>query len=512
MASTSGEYSVVHYFDAEKNELMFARFWVNGHEVLMPLSELVYGLKDGKDIEVVIPEDTSEQNPLVNNLKLYKELHRVPNGGTLLAGAKVGDILWVDPENGDKYFFDKAVYPVSQAEADGLESVGVVADVDGRKLLILHKDESTDLQFANCWLFKVTGIHLDGTTNTLNMQQHASNDSEVPAGTFTDSTSTTLSEFCTAFDTWLREHQTVAGASATNWHCELMPDADGVDSCFIVVDTNSYQNRLTPIASGSTATATLYMWQFAGQNTDRYSLLRNNGSNVYYAGWNKERLIEWFSNPANASISPTDDPNGAGLLNKADFEGSSYPNVKAAYNNDYETYMEAMMMKWPSETGSQAAFAGTGKNIGLVLGTHTHKNLAGESVYTFPANRYSYTRSTESTRKSDDLGDGSWYLPDVVDAFKVISKMKVDGKDAINDSLSAISSRRSLAVSRWCCSRSGSNSSWFMNYRGNFAYNAFSNRNRCCAVALLEYEQGLHEEIKVSETKKLNKVQEAENV
>ena len=66
MASTSGEFSVVHYFDAEKNELMFVRFWVNGHEVLMPLSELVYGLKDGKDIEVVIPEDTSEENKLVN--------------------------------------------------------------------------------------------------------------------------------------------------------------------------------------------------------------------------------------------------------------------------------------------------------------------------------------------------------------------------------------------------------------------------------------------------------------
>ena len=486
MASISGEFSVVHYFDAEKNELMFVRFWVNGHEVLMPLSELVYGLKDGKEIEVVIPEDTSEQNPLVNNLKLYKELHRVPNGGTLLAGAKVGDILWVDPNNGDKYFFDKAVYPVSQAVADGLESVGVVADVDGRKILILHKDESTDLQFANCWLFNVTGIHLDGTTNTLNMQQHASNDSAVPAGTFTDNTSTTLAEFCTALDTWLREHQTVAGASETNWHCELMPDADGVDSCFIVVDTNSYQNRLTPIASGSTATATLYMWQFAGQTTDRQTLLRNNGSNVYYAGWNKERLIEWFSNPSNASISPTDDPNGAGLLNKADFEGSNYPAVKEYYG-DYETYMEAMMMKWPSETGSQSAFAGTGKNIGLILGTHTHKNLSGETVYTFTANRYSYTRATEATRKSDDLGDGSWYLPDVVDSFKVFSKMKVDGTDAISDSLSVISSRRSLSVARWCCSRSYYGSSWFMYYRGSFDYSNFSGRNRCCSVALLEY-------------------------
>ena len=147
-----------------------------------------------------------------------------------------------------------------------------------------------------------------------------------------------------------------------------------------------------------------------------------------------------------------------------DFNGTSYPAVKEYYG-DYETYMEAMMMKWPSETGSQAAFAGTGKNIGLVLGTHTHKNLNGESVYTFTANRYSYTRTTEATRKSEGLGDGCWYLPDVVDSFNVFSKMKVDGTDAINDSLSAISSRRALSVSRWCCSRYTNLNSWLIYYR-----------------------------------------------
>ena len=487
LPKTSGDLSIVHYADAQGNENFFIRAWVKGSKVLIPLKEVMDDVNSSiENIKKLIPEGTSEQNPLVNNLKLYKELHRVPNGGTLLAGAKVGDILWVDPENGDKYFFDKSVYSVSQAVADGLESVGVVADVNERKLLILHKNESTDLQFANCWLFKVIGIHLDGTTNTINMQQHESNDSAVPAGTFTDNTSTTLADFCAAFDTWLREHQTVAGASVTNWHCELMPDADGVDSCFIVVDTNSYQNRLSPIASGSTATATLYMWQFAGQTTDRTTLLRNNGSNVYYAGWNKERLIEWFSNPSNASISPTNNPNGAGLLNLTDFNGTSYPAVKEYYG-DYETYMEAMMMKWPSETGSQAAFAGTGHDIGLVLGTHTHKNLSGETVYTFPANRYSYSITTEATRKSECLGDGGWYLPDVVDSFKVFSKMKVDGTDAINDSLSAISARRALSGSRWCCSRFVSDFSWFMHGRGFFNASSFSYSYRCCAVALLEY-------------------------
>lgn len=83
MASTSGEFSVVHYFDAKKNELMFARFWVNGHEVLMPLSELVYGLKDGKDIEAVIPNDTSEDNKLVNTNEVLEAIGRLQEATTL---------------------------------------------------------------------------------------------------------------------------------------------------------------------------------------------------------------------------------------------------------------------------------------------------------------------------------------------------------------------------------------------------------------------------------------------
>lgn len=83
MASISGEFSVVHYFDAKKNELMFARFWVNGHEVLMPLSELVYGLKDGKDIEAVIPKDTREDNKLVNMNEVIEAIGRLQEETTL---------------------------------------------------------------------------------------------------------------------------------------------------------------------------------------------------------------------------------------------------------------------------------------------------------------------------------------------------------------------------------------------------------------------------------------------
>lgn len=444
-----------------------------------------------ENIEKVIPTDTTEENKLVNEQSVYKELRRVPNGEKPLRMPKVGDILWVDPANGDKYFLDKSIYPVSKAETDGLESVGVVADVEYGDVLILHKDEGTDLTFANGWLFKVDGITLDGTTNTLNMQARTNDGTPIPAGTFTDSTSTTLTDFCDAFDEWLREHRTVESNELDiliqiDWHCELMKDVNGVDSCFIVIDTFILQNSLTPIASGSTATANLYMWDFASQTSNISTLLRNNDSSVYYAGWNKDRLIEYFSDPTHASISPTNDPDGAGLLNLTDFNGTSYPAVKEYYG-DYETYMEAMMMKWPSDEGSQADIKDKDYGIGLRLGTHTHKNLAGETVYTFPASRYAYTRATEATRKSEGLGDGDWYLPDIVNGFIAFSKMNTAGTDAINDSLSAISTRRSLNAYRWLAVRFTYTSTWYFGANGYFSYLYFTSALRVPVVTLLTY-------------------------
>ncbi len=119
MASTSGEFSVVHYFDAEKNELMFVRFWVNGHEVLMPLSELVYGLKDGKDIEVVIPEDTSEENKLVNMNEVLEAIGRLQEVTTLAVANRkaVKAARKKELEENKKNLFEK-----NAAEIEGVES------------------------------------------------------------------------------------------------------------------------------------------------------------------------------------------------------------------------------------------------------------------------------------------------------------------------------------------------------------------------------------------------------
>jgi hypothetical protein len=423
----------------------------------------------------------------------YKESMHVTNGGILPNMPTVGSVVYVDPTNGDKYFLDRSKYPVDKATSEGLAAIGVVSDVDGRKVMVLHKDESENTPFASILLFKLSGFKIDGTGNSIAMKQYNSSGTAIDVGTYDDTAdpADSLEAFVDGFDTWLRANPTVSGALTYNWHCELMDDASGTPSAFLVIDSyTSFRQNSTPVKSG--ATATYYMWQWANQTTDRTTLLRNNGSSVTYAGWNKERLIEWFSDSSNASISPTDDPNGAGLLNKVDFEGSSYPTVKAYYHNDYSEYMEAMMMKWPSTSGSQAAIAGTGKDVSNALASVVVKNLAGEDTYVFTGAKYSHDRTVPLNTgvTCDGFGDGGWVMPDVVQGFKVFSKMQTDGSDPVNASMVAIgSTARTMSVSRWLASRYYYTNTWTFKWPGY--YNAtdytFISRLGCCSVSLLEF-------------------------
>ena len=435
--------------------------------------------------------DGWSDGPSEAQMDAYKESMHVTNGGILQNMPSIGSVVYVDKTNGDKYFLDPAKYPVVKATAEGLNAVGVVADVDGRKVMVLHKDESGDLPFASKLLFKLSGFKIDGSGNSIAMQQYNSSGTAIDVGTYDDSSdpADSLEAFVEGFDTWLRANPTVEGALTYNWHCELMNDASGTPSAFLVIDSyTSYRQNSSPVKSG--ATGTFYMWQWANQTTDRTMLLRNNGSSVYYAGWNKERLIEWFSDPSNASISPTDDPNGAGLLNKADFEGSSYPTVKAYYNNDYSEYMEAMMMKWPSTTGSQAYIYGTGKDISNALASIVVKNIAGEDTYVFDGAKYSHDRTVtlDAGVTCDGFGADGWFMPDVVQAFRMFSRMKTDGSDPVNASMVAIgSTARSLSVPRWLASRCSSANPWHFGRPGYCNTSYFPPSLRCCSVSLLEF-------------------------
>lgn len=67
----SGNYSIISIKDLQGNENLFLRFWIKGNEVLIRINEVIEGVADVVDsdfeeIKKYVPEDTSEQNLLVN--------------------------------------------------------------------------------------------------------------------------------------------------------------------------------------------------------------------------------------------------------------------------------------------------------------------------------------------------------------------------------------------------------------------------------------------------------------
>lgn len=67
----SGNYNIVSIKDLEGNENLFLRCWIKGNEVLIRINEVIEGVAavvniDLEEIKKYIPEDTSEQNLLVN--------------------------------------------------------------------------------------------------------------------------------------------------------------------------------------------------------------------------------------------------------------------------------------------------------------------------------------------------------------------------------------------------------------------------------------------------------------
>ena len=67
----SGSYNIVSIKDLQGNENLFLRCWIKGNEVLIRINEVIEGVADivDSDLEEIkkyVPQDTSEQNPLVN--------------------------------------------------------------------------------------------------------------------------------------------------------------------------------------------------------------------------------------------------------------------------------------------------------------------------------------------------------------------------------------------------------------------------------------------------------------
>lgn len=398
---------------------------------------------------------------------------------------KVGDAVYADADGNVHFIAGKSVV-AADIPADW-EFTGVVALREGTNATILHKNESDSIKFANCWLFKVTGLTfpLASSVSMVMQQGPASGSTPVEVGTYTSSEGVaTLDEFVEDLDDWLQDNPTASGALADyGWHAAKMKDANGNDACFIIVDKMSGQSRFSPVKSSTSgATAPLYMWNYAGFVTDVTTMKRRDGVMTYSCVWNKERFKAYNNNVSN----PTDSLTAPGIFGKDAFEATT--TVKGYYGT-YDNYLDHMVPDTDATTGAYAVFKGLGKQTADRLNAVKYTPLNGTENAVFGAEAYAAGQKAHSTASVPGLDDGDWYIPGIDEEYEIFSAMKTDGSDPVNATfVAAGSSARLLTVYRFSPIRYSELSTGNFTSAAFLSSSAFYTTPRTCCVA--QYDVG----------------------
>ena len=402
--------------------------------------------------------------------------------------AKRADFVFVDGDGGIRFI--KAGTLIASKIPDTWTSVGFVSRVKDGKALILHKEENNSVQFASCWKWEIDGIKY-GEENTIQFCQRKSDNTNIDIGDPLTFTPEDMDAAVTAIDTFLRANAGGSSAGAGwnySWHCEKLPNYLGEDAVIVVADNNADYRQYYSIinASGTTSgiTAKTNMCDFLTAYGSS-SMLRNNGGSGSRPGIVYDRLLEYYATNTTIANPSTmvSTSNGSDIVSRTQFEENQYcADLRATYGT-FEKYIESIMLKWPSSEGAQAALDGTGKENTYLLDEQSHHLLDGTETKDYPAAAWVAAKSFDA----EGLGAGAWYMPDIIEMLDIFGPMKVDGSDALNMSVNALTgSPRSVAVARWSPARTSTYNAWKLSSNGNFGASNFSDTYRACCVALLD--------------------------
>jgi hypothetical protein len=403
----------------------------------------------------------------------------------------VGTALWVDG-NGGKHFYEGSSVDAAKLTAQGLTFVGIVVLSKGRKAMVLHNEESTDIRFASCWAWKITGLTY-GSEQSIVFQQVAKSSpyAKVNVGTCTFTPSDT-DDAVSKIDTWLRANP---GDTDTcfeyNWHCAKINGGIWVIADF--GEAPNYRQYVELQGSGTTdgVKCETTMWTFAGYVTDYSQVQRVDGKVGGSTLWNTSRAKQYMATSGNMGTPTDTDPDdSAGIYAEANFTAANCPNTYAKYNGNYDAYIDSKLIKYPSSAGAMPAYAGDGRRANAAMASVSYVPLAGGNpVKMFTAVDYAKQRKAHATASVTCLNAGDWFIPGFAEAFEIFSQMSPDGSDKINSAfVKSGGTARSLSVYRWIPARSGVYSSWVLYSYGSVNTNYFITPfTRACAVAVLEF-------------------------
>lgn len=407
---------------------------------------------------------------------------------------QIGDALYVDG-SGNKHYLKGGDMLKGTTIPSGYLPVGVVIQRRSDDVLVHYYNCNETKRFASAWMWEITGMTLDGASHSIVFRQRKNETENVNIGTFTY-TASTLADFCTALDTWLRSHPggTAAGAGWNyDWHCEYMENYLGNMACIVIADVMSdYRQANSIVASGATATMN-YAYALPAIN-DSTGFERVGGSHGIRAGANANRLIEYYtSNPGTTATLTSDvTPTTANVVvSKTQFESDSHcAPLRAVYKTYAEYIKKCVMLKWPALTYGMKTVFGKQKEWTYALSGKTHKKKDGTTYTTFPAASYAGSIAFNSP----GLEAGCWRMMGIEDTFEMISKMNAGlaghttyaGYDIVNKTLNAMGGAIvSLGDPRWLAVRLYISNAWIFSSAGIFYSSPFYPNLRVSAVALL---------------------------
>ena len=378
---------------------------------------------------------------------------------------KFGDIFFID-ENGNKRFV--AGVDVTTEEANALQAVGVVYDVNGKTFDVVAGVNNKTFPWSIACDFEITAIPAESGNLAVTLQAAS-------VGTFTyTKTDGTKAEFVEQLNAWLAEN-------ATKW--EAYMESEDV-AILQLSDYTAYENTCT--ITGCTLVKRVGSDIAAETNsTCRNQVLQR----ATYNGCCRARLEAWATNATDKNNNPTTRMNGTTRL------FTTYPCSKAYYDGElgdglrenfatYQDYLDACMVR-PAEAGV-GIMKYDGKTVADKL--LSKKLLVGDvETSAYPAAVW----ANEFDSGVEGYGPGTFHLAGMSE-LSILMRELTNGTslpmDAVNVSLGRRTgwSRISPTSYRWSCCRYSGSSAWSYSSNGICGGNSFY--HRLCASAVARFQ------------------------
>ena len=375
---------------------------------------------------------------------------------------KFGDIFFI--ENGEKRFVQGA--DITTEEANSLQAVGVVYNVQGKLFDVVAGVNNTSLPWSVACDFEITAIPSDSQDCEVKLQNAV-------VGTFSYvKTEGTKAEFVEQLNTWLADN-------APKWEAYMENETTAI----LQMSTyDSYENTCT------IAGCTLVKRVGSELAAETISWCRNQVlQRTTYNGCCRARLGEWAATQTSPNNNPTTRMNGTTQL------FVTFPCSEAYYNGElgdglrenfatYEDYLDACMVR-PVELregimrykdGKPTADKLLGKKL-LVRGVEKDAYPCAAWANNFDCGVPGYGAGTFHQASMSELSR----------LMRNITNGTSQPMDAINVSLGKRTgwTRISSASNRWAAGRYGTNHAWRCSSVGICGYGNFCNRLPVSAVA-----------------------------